>query len=394
MKMTILRFPVWLLAALLSSTSLMANDMNTHTPAVTDEGLPSFYPQLKQQMTYPDSWLSGNYADFTLWKSAARQTLHRLLLTPEASKDFAPKTLAQQDRGDYVAEKVAFNLTDESRVNGLLLTPKTPGPHPAVVLLHDHGSKFDIGKEKMIKPWGNDEQSASAQAWADKFFSGRFVGDELAKRGYVVLAVDALGWGERGPINYEQQQALASNFFNLGRSLAGLMAYEDMRATDFLASLQQVDARRIGAVGFSMGAYRAWQLAALSDRIAATAAVSWIGTYEGLMTPGNNVLRGQSAFYMLHPGLPARMDFPDVASLAAPKPMLLFNGGKDALFPGRSVTDAYAKMHRVWQSQRAGSQLETRIWPELGHVFYQQQQEAVFLWLDRWLIPDGHQKIK
>ncbi|PWC21902.1 hydrolase [Brenneria roseae subsp. roseae] len=385
MKLNALRPLVWLLAMLLPSTSLMANDMNAHTPAITDEGLPSFYPQLKRQMTYPDSWLSGNYTDFGLWKSEARQTLRALLLTPDATQDFAPQTLEQQDRGSYTAEKVAFNLTDESRVNALLLTPKTPGPHPAVILLHDHGSKFDIGKEKMIKPWGNAEQLASAQAWADKFFTGRFVGDELAKRGYVVLAVDALGWGERGPLKYEQQQALASNFFNLGRSLAGLMAYEDTRAIDFLASLEQVDDKRVGVVGFSMGAYRAWQLAALSDRVAATVAVSWMGTYEGLMTPGNNVLRGQSAFYMLHPGLPARMDFPDVASIAAPRPMLLFNGGQDKLFPNSAVEAAYAKMHKVWQSQQADSKLETKIWPELGHVFYQEQQEDIFIWLDRWL---------
>lgn len=363
----------------------MVNEMNTSVPAVTDEGLPSFYTQLKRQMTYPGSWLSGNDTDFTLWKSGARQRLRTSLLTPDATKAFVPQTCERQDRGSYMAEKVIFNLTDESRVNALLLSPNASGPHPAIVLLHDHGSMFDIGKEKTIKPWGNTEQLTLAQTWADTYFSGRFVGDELATRGYVVLAVDALGWGERGPIKYEQQQALASNFFNLGRSLAGLMAYEDMRAIDFLASLDQVDKQRIGVVGFSMGAYRAWQLAALSDKVAATAAIAWFGTYDGLMTPGNNVLRGQSAFYMLHPGLPGYFDFPDVASISAPKPMLLFNGGKDHLFPTHSVVAAYEKIHKIWQSQCADSRLETRIWPELGHVFCREQQDAVFAWLDRWL---------
>lgn len=376
-----------LVAACLFSASTMANDMTYQTSAVTEDGLPVFYPQLKQQLTYPGSWLSGNVKDFTAWKTQARQQLRAMLLTPDSHREFAPATVASEDRGSYLAEKVAFNITDQSRVAGLLLTPKTPGPHPAIILLHDHGAKFDIGKEKMIKPWGNAEQLASAQAWADKFFTGHFVGDELAKRGYVVLAVDAIGWGERGPLKYEQQQALASNFFNLGRSLAGEMAYEDVRATDFLASLKQVDAKRIGVVGFSMGAYRAWQLAALSDKVAATAAVSWIGTYDGLMIPGNNVLRGQSSFYMLHPGLPTQFDFPDVASIAAPNPMLFFNGGKDKLFPESAVQGAYEKMHRVWASQHADSKLETKMWPELGHVFYQEQQAEVFTWLDRWLTP-------
>ncbi|MBE8352084.1 hydrolase, partial [Leptospira borgpetersenii serovar Hardjo-bovis] len=120
---------------------------------------------------------------------------------------------------------------------------------------------------------------------------------------------------------------------------------------------------------------------------AATAAISWFGSYQGLMTPGNNVLRGQSAFYMLHPGIANKLDFPDIASLAAPKPMLLFNGGKDKLFPSEAVEQAYSKVHAIWRSQNAESRLITRSWPTLGHVFYQEQQDVVFPWLDRWLKP-------
>ncbi len=375
------------LSALLAITAVQASSVTYQKEGITENNLPVFYPQLKKQMTYQSSWLAGQYTDFTQWKSDSRKILRQALLTPDSTIAFAAEKLDQQDRGSYVAEKIAFNIKDESRVQGLLLTPKRKGPHPAIVLLHDHGSKFDIGKEKMIRPWGDSVQLASAQAWSDKFFSGKFIGDELAKRGYVVLSIDALGWGDRGPMSYEQQQALASNFFNLGRSLAGNMAYEDMRTVDFMATMPSVDRQRIGALGFSMGAYRAWQLAALSDKVAATAAISWFGSYQGLMTPGNNVLRGQSAFYMLHPGIANKLDFPDIASLAAPKPMLLFNGGKDKLFPSEAVEQAYSKVHAIWRSQNAESRLITRSWPTLGHVFYQEQQDVVFPWLDRWLKP-------
>lgn len=373
-------------------TSSVSGAWATSTPANGGmvENLPASYPAIKAQMTYPNSWLSGNYGKFDQWKQENRAMLRQGLLIPESTQGFAPTTLDRQDRGTYMAEKVALNITDENRVNALILTPKSPPPYPAIVLLHDHGAKFDIGKEKMIKPWENAAQLASAQAWADKYFSGRFVGDELAKRGYLVIAIDAPGFGERGPIDYEQQQAIASNFFNLGRSLAGAMAYEDMRTVDFLSTLPQVDAKRIGALGFSMGAFRAWQLAALSDKVAATAAISWFGNYDGLMVPGNNVLRGQSSFYMLHPGLANKLDIPDVASLAAPRPLLIFNGGKDKLFPAATVNDAYKKIHTVWRSQNAESQLLTQTWPELGHVFFQEQQEVVFPWLDRWLKPGSH----
>ncbi|HAT1590506.1 TPA: alpha/beta fold hydrolase [Klebsiella oxytoca] len=370
---------------LLAAASVNANDWQRQ--GVVEGNLPASWQQLKAQMTYPDSWLSGNYRHFDQWREHARTLLRQSLLTPTSASPFTPQTLMSEDRGTYRAEKLAFNVTDENRIAALMLTPKSAGPHPAIVLLHDHGSKFDIGKEKLIRPLRNAARLASAEAWADKFFSGRFIGDELAQRGYVVIAIDSPGWGDRGPMTYEQQQALASNYFNLGRSLAGEVAYEDLRTVNFVSTLKEVDNKRIGVLGFSMGGFRAWQLAALTDKVAATAAISWFGTWNGLMQPGNNVLRGQSAFYMLHPGLAGHLDIHDIASIAAPRPMLIYSGGQDKLFPAAAVNDAFAKVHNVWASQNAQDKLETRTWPELGHVFYQEQQDEVFPWLDKWLKP-------
>ncbi|EPG3956290.1 dienelactone hydrolase family protein [Klebsiella oxytoca] len=370
---------------LLATASVNANDWQRQ--GVVEGNLPASWQQLKAQMTYPDSWLSGNYRHFDQWREHARTLLRQSLLTPTSASPFTPQTLMSEDRGTYRAEKLAFNVTDENRIAALMLTPKSAGPHPAIVLLHDHGSKFDIGKEKLIRPLRDAARLASAEAWADKFFSGRFIGDELAQRGYVVIAIDSPGWGDRGPMTYEQQQALASNYFNLGRSLAGEVAYEDLRTVNFVSTLKEVDNKRIGVLGFSMGGFRAWQLAALSDKVAATAAISWFGTWNGLMQPGNNVLRGQSAFYMLHPGLAGHLDIPDIASIAAPRPMLIYSGAQDKLFPAAAVNDAFAKVHNVWASQNAQDKLETRTWPELGHVFYQEQQDEVFPWLDKWLKP-------
>ncbi|MEK8142585.1 alpha/beta fold hydrolase [Streptomyces sp. M10(2022)] len=116
----------------------------------------------------------------------------------------------------------------------------------------------------------------------------------------MVLAVDALGWGP-GPLGYEDQQALAANFFQVGSSLAGLAAHEDIRAAAFLASLEEVDENRVGAVGLSMGGYRAWQVSALCDTVRAAVAVCWMTGLREMLVPGNNTLRGQSAYHMLHP---------------------------------------------------------------------------------------------
>lgn len=346
-----------------------------------DGNLPVFAPALKARLTFPMAW-TPQVKDLPAWRAAGRAKVWELTLQDRDDTPFALEVIATQDRGSYVARQVVFNLSANSRVRALLLVPKAPGPHPGALMLHDHGGRFDIGKEKLIAPWNDGAREAAARTWADKYFSGRLPGDELARRGYVVLATDALGWGDRGPLTGDAQQALAANFFNLGSSLAGNMALEDVRAAAFLASLPEVDRRHVAALGFSMGALRAWQVAALSDAVTAVVAVNWMATTQGLMVPGNNQLRGSSAFQMLHPGLLRYLDFPDVASLAAPKPALFLAGAADTLFPLPAVQDAYARMARVWRAWGAGDKFETRILPG-GHVFPASAQDAAYDWLDR-----------
>ncbi len=348
--------------------------------SLIDQQLPDFYQQLKLE-TYPLSWQSGNFTDIATWRSNARQTLRQALLWPDEPVEFSPQLLKTEARDGYTAQLWSIQLTAQSRVSILVLKPDTTKPAPAVLLLHDHGARFDIGKEKWIKPFAGDSRLPSAQQWADKYFSGHFVGDALAKQGYLVIAADTFGWSERGPIEFSAQQALASNMFLLGRSLAGMAAYEDLRLVQFAKQLPDTDNSRLAVLGFSMGAYKAWQLAALTDDIKAAVAVSWMNDYQHLMQPGNNILRGQSAFYMLHPGIADKMDIPDIASLAAPKAMLFINGGKDTLMPLAGVEASYRKMQQVWQAYGAADKLSTTVYPELGHEFNAEQQQQVYKWL-------------
>jgi dienelactone hydrolase len=352
-----------------------------------DGSLPAFHVQMREQLSFSLGWTAVQQQRPKAWRAAGLQKARDLMLQPGLDDTpFDPLVIREEDRGSYVARTLEFNISAHSRVLALLLVPKGTGPFPAVLALHDHGARFDIGKEKLIAPWAASPRSESAQQWADRYFSGRFVGDALAQRGYVVLAVDALGWGDRSAPGFDasSQQALAANLMNLGTSFASIIATEDVRAARFLASQTQVNPRRVAALGFSMGAFRAWQVAALSDDIAAGVAVNWMATVQGLMVPGNNQLKGQSAFAMLHPHLVRYLDYPDVAALAAPKPMLFYAGEHDVLFPMASAQSAFAKMHAVWFAFDAEKQLQTRIWP-LGHVFLKEQQDAAFDWLDATL---------
>jgi dienelactone hydrolase len=356
------------------------------SPGVIND-LPGFRQAALDRLTFPLSWTSGTFSDFDRWRRLARAKVAECLLPAPPTRPFEPRISAEEDRGSYMARKLVFNLNADSRVLALMTIPKGTGPFPAVLLLHDHGAKFDIGKEKVIRPWADTAAKLkSAEEWVQKYYGGRFLGDELAQRGYVCLATDMLNWSDRGGGGYEGQQALAANLLQLGSSFAGVIAHEDLRAAEFLATRPEVDSRRVAAMGLSVGGFRTWQLAALSDRIAAGVSVCWMATLKSLMVPKNNQTRGQSAFTMIHPGLDNSMDYADVASIACPKPLMFLCGSQDKLFPTPGIQDAFAKMRSVWNSQSAGAQLETRLY-DAPHEYNRQMQDEAFAWLDRQFKP-------
>lgn len=351
-----------------------------------DSNLPVFYKSLADRLTFPLSWLSGNYENFSEWRKAARDKVNENLLYDPPTVPFNPVVIGEEDRGTYVAKRIVLDISADSRVLSYLLVPKGKGPFPAMLLLHDHGGRFDIGKEKMVRPF--DESDAiiqSSNEWVDENYDGRFVGDELAKLGYICFITDAFNWGDRGGGGFEGQQSLSSVFLNLGVSFASIIAYEDMRAAEFLTMQTDVDTSRIGAIGWSMGAFRTWQIAAMSEHIKAGVAINWMSSIKELIVPGNNIIRGHSAYTMLHPNLFNSLDYPDIASIACPKPMFFINGLKDHLFPINSVEHAYEKMHKIWKSQNAEASLYTKLW-NTHHTFNLDMQKEAFLWLKENLL--------
>lgn len=379
-----------LLFASLLSLSTASAQTDSAAYEVTGN-MPVFYQQMKQQLTYPLAWGKAEEKDFAKWKAQARHVLAECMqnLQP-APKAYAMEVTDREQRDGYEARKIRFNLSEWSRVPAYLLVPEGKGPFPAIVLLHDHGAHFSIGKEKMVRPfYVAPEVMEDADQWASQCYDGQYVGDYLARHGYVVLAVDALFWGERGRkegTSYDAQQALASNFLQMGASWGAFINVDDMRSAEFLASLPFVDKERVGSLGFSMGAYRSWMLAALTDVVRASASICWMNTTEHLMTLTNNQNKGGSAYAMLIPALRRYLDYPHVASIACPKPTLFFNGTRDKLFPIEGVKDAYQEMEAVWKSQGASDRLVTKLWDE-KHFFNKEMQKETLEFFDRWLKP-------
>lgn len=325
--------------------------------------IPIYIDSIQTSLTYPYAYF--NYKEKTRWRADARKKVFECMgALPPSPDSWDMKVIAEERRDGYVARKIEFALSRWYRVKAYLLVPFGQGKHPAVNLLHDHGAHLSIGKEKMIRPFAVDSTVlVDADEWAKQLYEGQYLGDYLARNGYVVFSIDAPLWGERGRkegVDRKKYDIIAGNMMMAGQNLCAYMHRDDVMSTAFLASLPFVDKDRIGAAGCSMGAYRTWMLSALSDDIKAGCAICWMITTEAQLTRKYG-RKENGGFANTIPDLRRYMDYPDIASLAAPKPMLFVSGKRDKLFPIPGVEDAFNKMHAVWDAMGASEKLETFI---------------------------------
>ena len=349
---------------------------------------PVYADKLLAQLTYPLAWGNSDIKDFSKWKDTARKKVLECMMTPPpAPKSYDMTVMGEERRDGYTVRKIEFNLSDFYRVRAYVLVPDGKGPFPAVNLLHDHGAHLYIGKEKMIRPFDDDSLViADADKWVADLYEGQFFGDYLVRHGYVVFSTDAPMWGERGRkegVDRSKYDIIAGNMMMYGRDLSAFMTYDDIVSTDFLATLPEVDPSRIACAGCSMGAYRAWMLAAMSDKIAASAAVGWMVTTDVQMT-WKYGRKENGGFANCIPALRQYLDYPHIASLACPKPALFINGTQDKLFKVPGVEKAFKIMHDVWDSQKAGQNLETELWP-IPHSCGVKAQQRVLEFFDKHL---------
>ena len=352
--------------------------------------LPVYADSLIADLTYPMAWGNSKVKNFKKWKRLARKKVFDCMLMPPPPPvdGYKAKVLFEEQREGYKAKKIEIQLSRYYTVPAYILIPDGKGPFPAINLLHDHGAHLFIGKEKTIRPLACEDSVVikDAENWSAGGYEGQFFGDFLARHGYIVLSTDAPMWGERGQKEgprRDKYDMIAGNMMMYGIDLCAWMTYDDIAATDYLASIPEVDSRRIGCTGWSMGAYRAWMLSALSDRIKAGAAVCWMVTTDEQMS-FKYARTENGGFANCFPGLRRWLDYPHVASIACPKPMLFINGSQDKLFPVAGVKKAFQIMHDTWDNQGCGDRLVTELW-EMPHSCGKKSQQFVLDFFDKYL---------
>ena len=165
-----------------------------------------------------------------------------------------------------------------------------------------------------------------------------------------------------------------------GYTSAGVEAWNCIRALDYLQSRPEVDPDRIGVTGRSGGGAYSWWIAALDERIKAAVPVAGITSLENHVVDG--CVEGHcDCMYMVNT---YRWDFPLLAALVAPRPLLISNTDKDRIFPLDGVVDVYTKARRIYElygkSQNIGLQI-----CEGPHKDTQQLRIPAFHWFNKFL---------
>jgi dienelactone hydrolase len=178
----------------------------------------------------------------------------------------------------------------------------------------------------------------------------------------------------------EKEATLAKGLTLAGLTWPGLVVWDDLRTVDYLASRPEVDARRLGCLGISMGGYRSLYLAALDERIAAACVTGFMSTVRPMIRAHLDT----HSWVHFVPGLHRFLDLPDVAALTAPRPLLVQQCSQDALFPPAGMKDTVNQIAAAYEKAGVRERFSGRFY-DVPHQFSRAMQEEAFAWLDRHL---------
>ena len=110
-----------------------------------DRCLPTFYESILKKWDFSMGWKDGNPKK---WKKAGLEKARELIIQNEDKTPFDMVVIDEEQREGYKAQKIVFNISEESRILAYLLIPDGAKKAPAALMLHDHGSKFTIGRKR------------------------------------------------------------------------------------------------------------------------------------------------------------------------------------------------------------------------------------------------------
>ncbi len=372
------------------------------SPTNADSG--SLYPDVMRLAGhYGFPALETRFTSMDSYRREGRAAVFTALGPRPAPVDPKPEVVDRHETPEFVREKIVFSTTPQFRVPAYVHIPKgLKGRAPAIIDLHSHGGMFLFGKEKVID-FGRNHPVMTEYHKVN--YGGRPTATQLVRRGYIVITIDALPFGERRIVmdedlalgweraNYSvadverlnqrcrsKESTLVKSLAFAGMTWPGITTWDDIRTLDYLIARPEVDPERIGCVGISFGGYRSLLLAGLEDRIAAACVVGFMSSVRPMIRRHVDT----HSFVHFIPGLHGKLDLPEVVALRAPKPLMVLQCRRDRLFPPEGMEEAVRTIAAVYRKAGASGQFASRFY-DVPHIFNVEMQEDAFAWLDKRL---------
>ena len=296
-----------------------------------------------------------------------RAELYKLLgELPRRDRPIAAKTTLTEEREAYILEKLVLDLNGIESVPAYFVRPRGDQKRrPTILYNHAHGGNYVLGKDELLDGRASLQDPPYAEI--------------LTAMGYSALCIDTWAFGERR--GRSESEIFKEMLWN-GQVMWGMMVYDSLRAIDYLASRDDVDAERIGTLGLSMGSTMAWWTAALDTRIKVCVDICCLTDFDTLIH--SRGLDGHGIYYYV-PNLLKSFSTAQINELIAPRAHLSLAGIYDRLTPPEGLDAINAQLQRIYVEKGAADAWKLLRYAT-GHFETADGRQEIIQWLEKWLV--------
>lgn len=276
------------------------------------------------------------------------------------------RAVGKLERDRYTIHKIIFESRPRFYVTALVYVPKQhTAPYP--------GMLFPLGHSRNGKAWDSYQRTPAG----------------FAEKGYLVVAYDPLGQGERwqywDPVKKEsafgssthEHSNVGAQCLLLGINLAQYMIWDSIRALDYLLSRDDVDSERIGCTGVSGGGTNTAYYVPFDSRVTAAMPTCYIAGFPALLDSVGPQDAEQNLFGQLAFGL----DHEDYLSLVAPRPLCVGAATGD-YFPLAGARRCVESAKRTYAALGVPDHLSLAV-AEQNHGYHLPMRQAAYAWFNR-----------
>ncbi|GEO08574.1 putative hydrolase YtaP [Segetibacter aerophilus] len=309
---------------------------------------------------------AGSKEELIQDKKSRRKELYGLLgRLPDRNRPIFVKLISREETDEMTIEKLLFDINGEELVPAYFTKPKnTIGKVPVILFNHSHFGQYEVGKDEFVK--GRNEMQKPPYALA------------LARAGYAGLCLDMWGFGER---HGKAEADIFKEMLWKGQVMFGMMVYDNLRALDYLTTRDDVNTKRIGTIGMSMGSTMSWWLAALDDRIKVCIDLCCLTDYQELIAEKGLALHG---IYYYVPDLLNHFTTSQINGLISPRPHFGLAGKLDPLTPLKGLEKIDRNLKEIYKHDGASDAWQLKLY-NVGHLETAEMRKDIMDFFKQWL---------